>query len=193
MNERGLNIFNFSAGKDSTAMLVKAIEDGEKVDRIHFADVGEEAEFEETYEFIDKVERYIGREIIRIKSDKWTFDSIFYAHPTKGKRTNEVRGFPQVVGPACRYRDWLKIKPLQETEKKYGEGNVICIGIAVDEPTRAEREQYKNAKNTYRFPLMEWGMTEADCVQYCKDRGLLNPLYEKFRRLGCWQCPKQSL
>lgn len=184
------NIVNFSGGKDSTAMLLRLIEEGHQVDKIHFADVGPEAEFEEMYEFIDKVERFIGREITRVRSDKWTFDSIFYSYPTYGKKVNTIRGFPPSIGPACRYRSWLKTEPL---EKASGKGNLILIGIAADESSRSERAQYNNQKNQYRFPLIEWDMTEADCVKYCTDRDLLNPLYSRFKRLGCWQCPKQSL
>ena len=36
-------------------------------------------------------------------------------------------------------------------------------------------------------------MTEKDCLQYIKEKGLYNPLYDKFRRLGCWFCVKQGL
>ena len=41
--------------------------------------------------------------------------------------------------------------------------------------------------------LAEWKMTEKDCLEFLKERDLLNPLYEKFQRLGCWFCPKQSV
>ena len=36
-------------------------------------------------------------------------------------------------------------------------------------------------------------MTEKDCLQYTKEKGLYNPLYDKFKRLGCWFCVKQGL
>lgn len=36
-------------------------------------------------------------------------------------------------------------------------------------------------------------MTELDCLQYIKKKGLYNPLYDKFKRLCCWFCVKQSL
>ena len=36
-------------------------------------------------------------------------------------------------------------------------------------------------------------MTEQDCVEFLKKRDMLNPLYQKFKRLGCWFCVKQSL
>lgn len=44
-----------------------------------------------------------------------------------------------------------------------------------------------------RAPLAEWGITEEMARAYLEERGLLNPLYRKFRRLGCWFCPKQCL
>jgi 3'-phosphoadenosine 5'-phosphosulfate sulfotransferase (PAPS reductase)/FAD synthetase len=30
------------------------------------------------------------------------------------------------------------------------------------------------------------------CKEYLKLHGLLNPLYSKFKRLGCYWCPKQN-
>lgn len=62
------------------------------------------------------------------------------------------------------------------------------IGIAYDEPKRFQKLD-KNEK----APLYEWKMTELDCLQYTKKKGLYNPLYDKFNRLGCWFCIKQSL
>ena len=37
-------------------------------------------------------------------------------------------------------------------------------------------------------------MTESDCLQYCRDRGVdWNGLYQHFRRVSCWLCPLQPL
>ena len=37
-------------------------------------------------------------------------------------------------------------------------------------------------------------MTEADCLQYCYDRGFdWDGLYNYFSRVSCWCCPLQSL
>lgn len=46
---------------------------------------------------------------------------------------------------------------------------------------------------TAKLRLPEWGMTEADCIAFLNERDMLNPLYKKFRRLGCWFCVKQNL
>lgn len=44
------------------------------------------------------------------------------------------------------------------------------------------------------YPLIDWGMTEADCLKYCYDRGFdWGGLYEIWDRVSCWCCPLQSL
>ncbi len=43
------------------------------------------------------------------------------------------------------------------------------------------------------YPLIEWNMTERDCLQYCYERGFTwGGLYEIFHRVSCWCCPLQS-
>ncbi len=59
------------------------------------------------------------------------------------------------------------------------------MGIAADEAHRCKDLHY---------PLVEWGMTEADCLRYCKARGFdWGGLYDIFRRVSCWCCPLQPL
>ena len=73
----------FSGGKDSTAMLLRMIELGERVDEIIFSDT--DAEYPELYEYLDRIEKYIGRQIIRVKSKKplseWMNGIVTGKHP----------------------------------------------------------------------------------------------------------------
>lgn len=64
--------------------------------------------------------------------------------------------------------------------------NVIhYIGIAADESDRIRDK---------RYPLVEWGWTEADCLKYCYEKGFdFGGLYKIFHRVSCWCCPLQSL
>ena len=103
---------------------------------------------------------------------------------------DEIRGFPPTVGVGCRYRSWLKVDPL---EAAAGVGNDIYIGIAADEAGRSRALEYAKGKNRYHFPLVEWGVTEQDCLDYLRERDLYNRLYDHFKRLGCFWCPKQGL
>ena len=59
------------------------------------------------------------------------------------------------------------------------------IGIAVDEPMRVRE---------FNYPLVDWNMTEKDCLNYCYERGFTwGGLYEIWDRVSCWCCPLQSL
>ena len=63
-----LHVVSFSGGKDSTAMLLRMLEEGMHVDVILFCDTG--LEFPEMYDHIDKVEKKIGRKIVRLHPEK---------------------------------------------------------------------------------------------------------------------------
>jgi 3'-phosphoadenosine 5'-phosphosulfate sulfotransferase (PAPS reductase)/FAD synthetase len=181
------HIVSFSGGKDSTAMLLMMLEKGMQVDEVVFADT--QMEFPEMYEYIDKIEQVTGIAVTRTVPNH-TWDEFFYGTYVRGKSEGKVRGFPFTAGMGCWARRELKLTPMK---KAMGKGNVIYIGIAADEVGRTHRTTYAENINDYKFPLIEFNMTERDCIDYLKDRDLLNPLYERFDRLGCWCCPKQSL
>ena len=185
-----INIVNLSGGKDSTAMLLMMLERGIPVHKVLFADVGEMAEFPMMYDYLKRVEEYTGIPITTVRSEKHSVENIFYGCFTRGKRVGEMRGFPPTVGQACSYRRDLKVNPLKIA---CGKGNNVYIGIAADEEHRSRCKEYAQGKNNYCFPLVEWGITEDDCLEYLRERSLYNELYDYFRRLGCWWCPKQPL
>ena len=170
---------NFSGGKDSTAMLLHLIEIGKRPDRVIFADTL--LEFPEMYDFVDKVEEHIGQKIIRTRP-KHTFFGWFYGSFKSGRYKGQRRGFPYVTNK-CWYQREAKVYAMKEYTKK---ANTVYIGYAKGE----EHRRMKDSK--FEYPLIEWGWTEKMCMDYCIEKGLLNPLYEKFNRLGCFLCPKQS-
>ena len=45
-----------------------------------------------------------------------------------------------------------------------------------------------------KYPLVEWGITEAQALQICYDRGFdFGGLYEIYNRASCWCCPFQRI
>ena len=44
-----------------------------------------------------------------------------------------------------------------------------------------------------RSPLVEYGWTEKQCYDWCKENDLLSPIYEHSFRGGCWFCHNQRL
>ncbi|MBM6731829.1 phosphoadenosine phosphosulfate reductase family protein [Megasphaera stantonii] len=179
------SIVQFSGGKDSTCMLLMMLERGMQIDDIIFCDTT--MEFPAMYEHIDKVEKYIGRPITRLKPPH---DFIYYfaQYPKKrGKNKGKLGyGWPRMWARWC-----TRLFKIDLTAKylRCGSEYKLYIGIARDEPKRPE----KRMKNVIH-PLYDWGITESMALQYCYNHGFdWSGLYEQFRRVSCWCCPLQPL
>lgn len=178
------HIVSFSGGKDSTAMLLKMIELNCQIDEIIFCDTG--IEFPEMYEHIKQVENYTNRKVTIIKSNK-SFEYYMFNHvKSKGKNKGEHGlGWPNFRNRWCTgnlktniFNKYIKDKYKNYNIKRY-------IGIAYDEQKRIGK---------YKYPLVEWRMTEQDCLDYCYERGFdWGGLYNKFSRVSCYLCPLSRL
>ena len=204
MVKKDLFVCSCSFGKDSLAMLLRLLESGMPVDIILFNETG--LDFPEMEEHIRKVEEYIKKYtdigITRLKPEH-PFEYYFYdvlIHHRKKTKFNERLGTESHngfswPGPKMRWcTDRLKTRPRTKFLREYrNEYNIIeYVGIAADEEYRLRRKI--NDRENKRYPLVDWGMTEADCLKYCYDRGFdWGGLYEKFSRVSCWCCPLQSL
>ena len=179
-------IVALSGGKDSTAMLLRLLEEDRPVDMILFCDTG--LEFPQMYEHLDSVEKNISRPITRLKAQN-SFEYYFleYNPPRKNPNLEKHKGMSW-TGPRNRWcTSILKTRVvdsyLRELRKEYR--LVEYVGIAADETKRLKNKNY---------PLVDWGMTEKDCLSYCYERGFYwGGLYEIFDRVSCWCCPLQSL
>lgn len=184
MGKEQYHVVSFSGGKDSTAMLLMMLEKGMKIDEIVFCDTG--LEFPDMYDHIDKVEAYIGRKITRLKADRsfeyWAFEHV----KVKGKTKGEIGyGWPSMRIRWC--TDRLKTSVINRyfKEKRKIYDVVQYVAIAADEEWRVKNEHY---------PLVEWGVTEKQALQYCFDKGFdWNGLYDNMDRVSCWCCPLQPL
>lgn len=183
------HIVSFSGGKDSTALLLRMIEDGMRVDEIIFADTG--MEFPEMYEHIVKVEDYIGMEITKVKPTHDHLHYMFHHVKTKGKN----KGKSGYMWMDFRNR-WcttlLKKQPISKHLKQYKDFQIIEYhGIAFDEKERINKN--KDGRNI-NYPLVDWEMEESDCLKYCYDKGFnWGGLYEKLHRVSCYLCPLQRI
>lgn len=174
-------------GKDSTAMLLKMLEDNWPIDEIICCDTGKE--FPQMYEHIEKVSQYIkakyNKEITMLKAEK-SFEYYMFDHEKMRGKNKGKRGYGWAT-MLCRWcTTLLKNQVIDRYLKQYqDEGYIEYIGIAYDEPKRIKDK---------RYPLVEYEMTEKDCLQYCYDKGFdWGGLYEHFDRLSCWCCPLKNL
>lgn len=166
-------------------MLLMMLERDMQVDEIIFCDTG--MEFPELYKHISAVERYTGRSVTVLRAEH-SFEYFLYQKIiTKGvNKDTSGYSWPAMLNRWC--TGVLKIKPTSKYLRSIGE-HTIYIGIAADEPKR-----HKNIAANVRHPLYDWGVTEAQALEYCKNKGFdFGGLYDRFKRLGCWCCPLQRL
>lgn len=188
-------IVSFSGGKDSTAMLLMMLEKKESIHSVVWFDTG--WEYPQIYNHIKQVEGYAGISIVRLKPKK-SFDFMMHSYPVTYK-SGENKGKIRQLGNGwpCITRRWctrIKCSGLYQYTKGIKEP-LQCIGIAYDERVRAKSRMYRGSKNkTYRFPLIEWQITEKEALEYCYSKGFtFGGLYNHFNRVSCWCCPLQTL
>lgn len=182
-------IASVSFGKDSTAMLLRIMEEGLPLDEVVFYDTG--AEFDAIYNVRDRL-----LPIIRANGITYTelhpprpFFYDMLEKPIKTRDGGQKIGY-KWCGGLCRWGTRQKITAIDKASK----GAFVYVGIAADEMRRIERERNENKL----LPLVEWGMTEADCLAYCEERGIKwteggIDLYGVLDRVSCWCCRNKNL
>ena len=165
------HIVSLSGGKDSTALAIYLRDRIPALEYV-FCDTGEE--LPETYEYLDKIEKFLGKEIKRLKSKK-SFSELLQAR----------KGFlPSSQARWCTRE--LKIEPFEEYV-----GDDLCynyIGIRADEP---HRKGYISTKPNIiaKYPFIEDGITKPDVLRILEKSGIGLPDYYKWRsRSGCYFC-----
>ncbi len=177
-------------------MLLMMLERGEEIHSAVFFDTG--WEFPAMHTHLDQLEAMVDVPIVRLvperSFDYWMFERPVIARkgPLKGKVHRTGNGWPS---PMRRWCTRQKVDAIKSYVKAIP-GVVQCIGFAVDEPKRYENvsaSMEKHAPNR-RFPLVEYGITEAQALSYCKDKGFeWGGLYDLFDRVSCFCCPLQRL
>ena len=168
------HILGLSGGKDSSAL---AIYMRDKVPEMEYAFCDTGKELPETYDFLDRLEAFLGKKINRLNADR-EFDhwlSVFGGLLP----SSQVRWCTRL----------LKIKPFEEfvgEDKAYN-----YIAIRADE----DRVGYKPLKNVDarniepKYPFKEDGITERDVYRILEESGLGLPEYYQWRtRSGCYFC-----
>ena len=133
-----------------------------------------EKELPETYEYLSRLEAFLGKKIIRLKHDGRGFDHWMVVYG----------GY--LPSPQNRWcTKHLKLKPY---EKYIGNDEVISyIGNRADEDRDGLISSKPNIKTV--FPFKEDGIVKEDVFRILEESGLGIPEYYKWRsRSGCYFC-----
>ena len=180
MRKKTRHLLGLSGGKDSSALAVY-MRDRVPEMEYFFSDTGKE--LPETYEFLDRLEAFLGKEIVRLNMDP---------NPHANRDFDHWLTIYKGMLPSSQVR-WctidLKIKPFEEY---VGEDNVYhYIAIRADE----DRVGYKPPSISSlhniepKYPFKEDGITKEDVYRILEESGLGLPDYYKWRtRSGCYFC-----
>lgn len=178
-------IVSFSGGKDSTWMLLEMIRRGEHIDEVVFFDTG--WEFPQMLRHVEKIKKLVednGVTFTTLHPEK-PFDYWMFEHPKK----NGQKGWSWCGLYNARWGTRWKIDAI-DNYFEHEPDHIQCVGIAVDETDRLEKERTGNK----RFPLAEWGITEAECLSGCYSLGYdWEGLYEDLDRVSCKFCALKNL
>jgi len=165
------HILSLSGGKDSTALAIYLRDRIPELEYV-FCDTGKE--LSETYEYIDRLEIYLGKPVVHLNADR-DFDHYLQIY-------NQV--LPDARARWCTRK--LKIEPF---ERYVGEEPCYnYIGIRADEP---HRKGYISTKPNIiaRYPFVEDGITKRDVLRILAESGMGLPKYYDWRsRSGCYFC-----
>lgn len=167
------HVLGLSGGKDSAALAIYIKEKHPSLhEKMEYFSSDTGAELKEVYDFLDKLEAYLGKEIKRLSSNR-TFEHWLKVH-------NDFL-------PSPRQRWCTRVMKIKPFEDYVGNDAVISyIGIRADE----NREGYISQKPTIKpiFPFMEDGLVRDDIFQILED-SVGVPEYYKWRsRSGCYFC-----
>jgi 3'-phosphoadenosine 5'-phosphosulfate sulfotransferase (PAPS reductase)/FAD synthetase len=160
-----------SGGKDSTAL---ALYMRDRVPEMEYVFCDTDKELTETYEYLNQVEAFLGKKIIRLNAkagfDHWL--DVFGGY---------------LPSPQMRWcTKLLKLKPFEEF---VGEEPVVSyVGIRADE----DRLGYISTKDNIKavFPFKEAGIDYSGVMKILQDSGIGLPPYLKWGRThsGCFFC-----
>ncbi len=189
-------IASCSFGKDSLAMVLRLLEENFPLDEVIFYDTG--MEFGAIYNNRDRLILILQQRNIKytelFPKTSFLYDMLIrpVKYRDKGKQYPFHYGY-EWCGGKCRWATTSKLKAITDYYKNNFDEKIIeYVGIAADELRRIKNNPQK------RYPLIEWGMTEKDCLDYCYKHGWNwnengVELYTILDRVSCWCCRNKNL
>lgn len=165
------HVIGLSGGKDSTALALRLSELEPRDYEYICNETGNE--LPEMQEHWRKLEQLLGKPLVRVRHQRTLTEEILV----------------QKMLPSSLNGRWctrvMKIEPTIEYMVALPAGSVLYVGLRADEEGR---KGLYGDDVTVRFPMREWGWTEADVYTYLESKGVCIP-----NRTDCALCPHQRL
>ena len=184
-------VVNFGGGRNGTWLLKLMHDKGIMPDLIIFANTGNE--IPEVYQWIPQFNRILST---------WGFPQILTVHATREGKKYTLRDHCQKTGllPSLAYgkkscSQKFKAAPIDKfinnwptAKEAWDSGRKVTrfIGYHSGERHRMEKVLDRNREDTkfsWFYPLIEWGVSNEDCKNGCKDMGWV------VSKSACYFCP----
>ena len=179
-------------------MLLRLLEEKYPLDAVVYYDTG--MEFQAIYDTWTKLCSFLDENGIKhtVLKPECDFRWNMLERPVNVGKPNEHTGYSW-CGGTCRWGTTDKNVIMD----RYAEERnaTVLVGIAADEKWRLN----KTIKPYKRHPLIDWEMTETDCLAYCyefgyewREHGATTEdgtirLYDILDRVSCWCCANKNL
>lgn len=167
------NYLSFGGGVNSVAMMLLLLDEGVEFEAVYVW----MPDWPETHEYL-----------LMLEEKGYPITVIFPSETFKNEKISnlyeyawKLKMFPRRFPRWCTTK--FKIKPLH---KYFQKPCFVLLGIDAGESHRARLASDKGMEN--RYPLIERGITRADCVEIIKAHGLPIP-----QKSGCFICPFQRV
>lgn len=177
-------------------MLLKLLELEYPLDEVVYFDI--KADFDSIYYNAEKMKKILDDKGIEFTPLEPEDDFIYYmTEKPVEKRDGTVQHGYKWCGGCTRWGTALKRETINANNKKYGNEMIVeYVGVAADERHRINRQ--RNGNRVKIYPLVEWEMKEADCLNYCYSHGWHwnengYELYDLLDRVSCKYCKNKNL
>lgn len=172
------HVLGLSGGRDSAALAVYMRQNHPDLDiEYFFTDTGKE--LPEVYEFLGKLEGFLGREIRRLNPSR---DFDFWLR--------QYNNF--LPSPRTRWcTKQLKIKPFEAWVKEFVAEGIDVVSYVAIRADEDHREGYASPSKKIRvkMPFKEAGIDRGGVIRILEDSGIGLPAYYRWRsRSGCTFC-----
>src|SRR5574344_1826672 len=180
------HILSLSGGKDSTALAFYIRDNLPEIhEKIEYLFADTEKEIPETYDYLNKIEIFLGKPIKRLKPSH-SFDHLYQMYnmlPSVNNRWCTVH----LKTKTFRHYVYQKVK--NDAEAKV----FLYIGIRADEAQRVKSSTSGDNYINEVFPFVDNGINKSDVTKILNAAGIGYPDYYKWRkRSGCYFCMFQS-
>lgn len=193
-------VLSFSGGRTSAYMTKRCLEELRgKYDLVIvvFSNTGQE--HEETLQFVHLCDTHFGFKVVWLESEihdgrvGTTHRIVTYETACRDGSLFEAMvqkyGIPNKSYPHCTRE--LKLQPIESYLRSLGVGRSVrdvAVGIRADETRRVRKDA---AKDSIIYPLVEWGVTKQDVLDWWEDQTFDLQIPEHYG--NCVWCWKKSL